>query len=160
MDIVMETPMKTPTRHKKTRGFNTIKRKLGCGRYKNMKDFKTPIALDFIKTKKCHVCNIQFHTPRGNHTIRDAIDHNHETENDMMTCSYRGRLCMKCNTTEGVALKVAKKKGLSDHTEIWAKYRNITPSVCRKYLKRNIHTIINNDTITPISHRTRSRLTF
>jgi hypothetical protein len=156
----MHTPKQTPKGHKKVRGQQTIRRVLGCGKYKNMKR-KTLIASDFLGTKNCHICDIQFHTPRGLHTVRDAIDHDHETENDMFKCSYRGRLCMKCNTTEGIALKVAKKQGIEDHSAIWANYRNVTPSVCRKYLKRNIDNIVvGNISPSPISHRTRSRLTF
>lgn len=71
-------------------------------RYRNMraKGILTPIVENFVTTTHCLCCNTPFRSVCGNWEKRSAIDHHHELENTSKVC-YRGKLCQRCNTTEG-----------------------------------------------------------
>lgn len=71
-------------------------------RYRNMraKGILTPIVENFITTENCLCCNTPFRSACGKWEKRSAIDHHHELEKTSKVC-YRGKLCQRCNTTEG-----------------------------------------------------------
>lgn len=122
--------MKTPKGCRKVRGFDTVKRRIReCPRYKNMVPFASPIAYHFLATERCPICDREFNTPRKTHCLKDAIDHDHNREHTDV-CSYRGRLCLKCNTMEGIAKKS------NNHISKWAALTGTRESPCKRYLER------------------------
>lgn len=78
---------------------NCIKRN---PRYRNMraKGILTPIVDNFFETTNCLACTTPFKSKCGNWEKKTAIDHHHGLEKTFTVC-YRGRLCQRCNTTEG-----------------------------------------------------------
>ena len=71
-------------------------------RYRNMraKGILTPIVENFMTTENCLCCKTPFKSACGKWEKRSAIDHHHELEKTSKVC-YRGKLCQRCNTTEG-----------------------------------------------------------
>jgi hypothetical protein len=71
-------------------------------RYRNMrtKGILTPIVKNFMETTNCLSCRTPFKSACGRWEKRSAIDHHHDFEKTSTVC-YRGRLCQRCNTTEG-----------------------------------------------------------
>lgn len=120
----MTTP-KTPKRHRRKRGERTIKKAIMRNpRYKNMRKYADKIAYNFVNTTECPLCERRFDTPQGKHCYKDAIDHDHDLENSIKRCSYRGRLCINCNTAEGRA-KARSKGERTQHIKFLGKMRKI-----------------------------------
>lgn len=94
---------KYPRGYRKHRGKENIRKCIKRNpRYRNMrrKGILTPIVDNFFDTTNCLACNTPFKSKCGNWEKRTAIDHHHGLEKTFTVC-YRGRLCQRCNTTEG-----------------------------------------------------------
>lgn len=109
-------------------------------RYPENREFATPMAKRFVETEECPICRVAFNTPRKTHCRKDAFDHDHDMEGTQFTTG-RGRLCLKCNSTEGQAKKKArmtthldKSQQLELHASLWASKVGTTPTRCKDYL--------------------------
>lgn len=125
-----------------------------------MKPFATPIAKYFVSVKFCELCGCELDTPRKTHVKKTAIDHSHYHESgnmfysheqikeynkhtnknvdfsqDIVVCSFRGRLCHWCNIYEGKALVMAKGDKYK-HVELIAKKKNIKKEKVVSFLDR------------------------
>uniref|UniRef100_A0A6C0AC69 Recombination endonuclease VII n=1 Tax=viral metagenome TaxID=1070528 RepID=A0A6C0AC69_9ZZZZ len=126
--------MHTPKNYRSAPSPGGVRKRLSNGHYKNIRPFATPVVKHFMSVKECPICCRSFLTPNKGHALKGAIDHDHDRENTNV-CSYRGRLCLNCNTAEGRAKK--KANGDSDiHIQKWAEMRNVTPRRCKNYLER------------------------
>lgn len=114
-------------------------------KYEDMRPYMKQIISHWLNNTCCEMCGVileygVLNPDRLDYTeygIRDAIDHIHELEGTGIN-TFRGRLCMKCNTEEGKA----KKKAQGDfdkHVEILSERLEIDPRAVRLYLYDTYH---------------------
>lgn len=76
-------------------------------KYRDMVPDAAVIAFQFVNQDNCELCGAMFDIENSfgeRQDIKDAIDHDHCLEKSGMN-SYRGRLCQRCNTSEGISKK-------------------------------------------------------
>lgn len=101
----------------------------------------------FMRVKHCELCACQLE--HNGLALPDAIDHLHKSPGG--SGPYRGRLCMWCNTAEGIRLKQARclypddeVKRATSHVDLLCEHRPVPRDVVIEYLARtdNTYTLV------------------